>query len=160
MKKLFLLIALALPFLAFTSCDDDDKLPNVDVTVQFEGVTRVGNTLYVVKDQPIDIVSVTIKDNTNKGAVIGAATYFWDYYRVASNITTPYGLELETEGIPTGNHLLQISISIYAVDYSPCVGFLEYKVVIVENEADIPTQGDVEQNPNVKVAVTANDAEK
>lgn len=160
MKKLLLMIAFALPFLAFTSCDDDDKVPNVDVTVQFDGVTRVGNTLYVVQDQPITISSISIKDNTSKGAVIGGATYFWDYFRVASTIVNPFEFELSTDGIPAGNHLLQISISIYAVDYSPCVGLLEYKVVIVDNESEIPTDGDVEQNPNVKVAVTTTDANK
>ncbi len=157
MKKLLLLLALALPMFVFTSCDDDDKVPNVDVAVNFDGVTRVGNTLYVVKDQPINITSVTLTDNSGKGAVIGGVNYFWDYFRVGASIVSPYGMEFATEGIPTGNHLLQITMSIYAVDYAPCEAYVEYKVVIVDNAEDIPTNGDVEQNPTVKATVTTTD---
>lgn len=160
MKKLLLLLALALPMFAFTSCDDDDKVPNVDVTVNFDGVTRVGNTLYVVKDQPINITAVTLTDNGGKGAVIGGVNYFWDYFRVGASIVSPYGMEFATEGIPTGNHLLQITMSIYAVDYAPCEAYLEYKVVIVDNASDIPTTGDVEQNPTAKATVTVTDKDK
>lgn len=154
MKNLFLLLAMALPTVFFTSCDDDNDVPNVDVTVQMEGVTRVDNTLYVVQGEPLKIASITLTDNTKKGAVIGSATYFWDYYRVGGTIVAPYGMTIDTEGVPVGNHLLQISMSIYAVDYSPSVGVVEYQVKVVADESDIPSSGDVEPDPVVKAVVT------
>lgn len=141
----------------FTSCDDDDKIPNVDISVSLDGVTRVGDVLYAVKDQPINVTSITLKDNGGKGAVIGGVNYFWDYFRIGASIVAPYSMEFATEGIPVGNHLLQITMSIYAVDYSPCEAYVEYKVKIVESADDIPTDGDVEQNPTVKASVSATD---
>lgn len=159
MKKLLLLLALALPMLAMTSCDDDDKVPNVDVTVSFEGTTRVGNTLYLVKDQPLNITAVTLKDLGGKGAVIGGVNYFWDYFRIGASIVSPYSMEFATEGIPAGNHLLQMTMSIYAVDYSPCEALLEYKVVIVESEDDIPSDGDIEPDPVLPASVHAIDTD-
>lgn len=156
MKKLLLFLALALPMFAFTSCDDDDKTPNVDITVQFTGVTLVDNTLYVVKDSSFSVASVTLTDNNNKGAVIGGVEYFWDYYRVDGTVVPPYTLEINTQGIPAGTHYLQLTASIFAVDYEPCTGYVAYKVVIVNSEADIPTTGDVTTDPAVQADIREN----
>lgn len=157
MKKLFYLLLLALPVIGMTSCDDDDDLPNVSLTATIEGATRVDHTLYVVSGDVIDIKSINLIDNTKKGAVIGSASYFWDYYRLGGTIVAPYGMEIDTDGVQLGNHLLQINVSIYAVDYSPCIGYMEYPVKIVASESDIPTEGDVETSPTVALVIKADD---
>lgn len=140
---------MALPLIGFSACDDDDDVPDVSLSATIDGATRVDRTLYVVSGDKIDIESINLIDNTKKGAVIGSASYFWDYYRLGGTIVAPYGMQIDTEGVPLGNHLLQIKVSIYAVDYSPCIGYLEYPVRIVSDEADIPTDGDVEQSPTI-----------
>lgn len=155
MKKLYQMLLLALPLVFFAACDDDDKLPDVSINVNIEGATRVDDVLYVVKGETITVESVTLTDNTEKGAVIGGVDYYWDYRPVGATIVQPYTIELNTDGVPVGNHLLQINMSIYAVDYSTCWGRVYYKVKIVESSDDIPTTGDVEQNPTVPAHVTS-----
>ena len=157
MKKLFYLLLLALPVIGMNSCDDDDDVPNVSLSATIDGDTRVDNTLYVVSGDTLDIESINLIDNTKKGAVIGSASYFWDYYRLGGTIVAPYGMDIDTEGVPVGNHLLQIRVSIYAVDYSPCVGYMEYPVKIVASENDIPTEGDIEPSPTVGLVIRADD---
>lgn len=157
MKKLFYLLLLALPVIGMNSCDDDDDVPNVSLSATIDGATRVDNTLYVVSGDTLDIESINLIDNTKKGAVIGSASYFWDYYRLGGTIVAPYGMDIDTEGVPVGNHLLQIRVSIYAVDYSPCVGYMEYPVKIVASENDIPTEGDIEPSPTVGLVIRADD---
>lgn len=88
-----------------------------------------------------------------KGAVIGSASYFWDYYRIGGTIVAPYGMDIDTDGVPLGNHLLQVKVSIYAVDYSPCIGYMEYPVKIVASESDIPADGDIEQSPTLVLMI-------
>lgn len=154
MKKLFLMM-LAVPFLMATSCDDDNDLPNVDVAVNFQDVTRVDDVIYVVQGEPLTVESITLEDHTKKGAVIGGAEFFWDYEHLLSTIVQPYKMTLDTEGILVGNHLFQIAISIYAVDYSPCEGYMAYKVKVVESADDIPSDGDTEPNPSIAAAIRA-----
>lgn len=153
MKKLYYLLLLALPLIGFSACDDDDDVPDVSLSATFEGVTRVDDVLYVVSGDTIDVASINLVDRTKKGAVIGSASYFWDYYRLGGTIVAPYGMDIDTQGVPVGNHFLQINVSIYAVDYSPCIGYLGYKVTIVDKESDIPTEGDIEQSPTLQLSL-------
>lgn len=156
MKK-YLLYLLVVPLLAtLVSCDSDDDFPPVDITVSIDGAVRQGNTLYVVQGDVLDIAAINMKDNTSKGAVIGSATYFWDYYRVAGTITKPYSFSLDTSNVALGRHLLQIEVSIYAVDYAPCLGYIGYDVVVVESSDQIPSSGDIETNPVIHAQLTDN----
>lgn len=157
MKKLYYLLLLALPLIGMSSCDDDDDVPDVSLSATIDGATRVDNTLYVISGDTLDIESINLIDNTKKGAVIGSATYFWDYYRIGGTIVSPYGMQIDTEGVQLGNHLLQIKVSIYAVDYSPCIGYMEYPVKIVASENDIPTDGDIEPSPTLALIIKADD---
>lgn len=154
MKKLFYYL-LILPLMAsFSSCsDDDDDIPPVDLTVNIEGATRVDNTLYVVQGETFSVASIDMIDNTSKGAVIGSATYYWDYYRVGGTIVKPYGIEISTQDMALGLHLLQIKVSIYAVDYAPCMGYISYNVRVVATADEIPSDGEIEPNPSVKAPV-------
>lgn len=157
MKKFYLLMLLALPLLAFSACDDDDKLPDVSLSAQIDGATRVNDVLYVVQGDTLDIVSINMEDNTKKGAVIGGVEYFWDYYRIGGNIVSPYGMSIVTEGVPAGNHFLQILASVYAVDYAPCEAFMGFKVKLVPSASDIPTDGTVEPSPTLHLGVRSTD---
>lgn len=156
-KYLYILFALPL-MIGITSCsdDDDDEFPPVDITVNIEGATRVDDTLYVVQGDVLSVSAINMTDRTSKGAVVGGVTYYWDYYRVGGTIEKPFGMDFDTAGVDLGYHLLQIRISIYAVDYSPCMGYISYKIKIVPSASDIPTTGDIEHNPAIKAAITAN----
>lgn len=157
MKKLFYLLLVALPVLGFASCSDDDDVPDVGLTTTIEGATRVDNALYAVAGDTINIEAINLVDHTKKGATIGGAEYFWDNYRIGNVIAAPYGLDIDTEGVPAGRHVLQIKVGIFAVGYSPCVGYLVYPVYIVDWADDIPSSGDVETSPTVEFSVTHGD---
>lgn len=160
MKKLFTLLMVIPLFVGMASCDSDDDFPPVDITVSIEGATRVDNSLYVVQGDTLDVAAINMVDNTSKGAVIGSATYFWDYYRVGGTIVKPYGMSFDTSGVALGRHLLQVQISIYAVDYAPCIGYVSYNVIVVPSASDIPSDGDIENNPTVNAVIRdADDAD-
>lgn len=66
MKKLFYLMMLALPMI-FVACDDDDNLPRVDITVDFDNVANVDGVLYIVKGDSLIVNSINV---TNLETVI------------------------------------------------------------------------------------------
>ena len=59
MKKLFYLMMLALPMI-FVACDDDDNLPRVDITVDFDNVANVDGELYIVKGDSLIVNSINV----------------------------------------------------------------------------------------------------
>ena len=75
MKKFpYLLLLLPLGFLA--SCNSDDDLPDVDITVTFDNVVEGEDAIYVVKGDTLKIESITCKGNDNKQAAeTGGRTY-------------------------------------------------------------------------------------
>lgn len=138
MKRFFYLL-FALPLL-MVSCSDDNEIPNVDVYADFSGGTKVDDVIYVVQGETFTIESINIVNNDKQSALIGGATYYWDYMRVGATIISPYTFSFDTANLPVGNHLLQVEISIYAVDYAPCIGYMSYKIKIVPSATDIPGQ--------------------
>ncbi len=137
MKRFFYLL-FVLP-LFMVSCSDDNDVPNVNVYAEFSGGTRVDDVIYVVQGDTFSIDGINIESLDKKSALIGGATYYWDYMRIGTTIEAPYSMEINTADLPVGNHLLQVEISIYAVDYSPCMGYMAYKIKIVPSADDIPS---------------------
>lgn len=154
MKKLYYFLLVALPMLLFASCDDDNNLPDVDVSVKIEGAVNVDGVLYAVKGDTIDIASITvINREEGKSAIITSASYSWDYRFAGVSVTPPYGAEFGTAGLAIGPHLLQIECPLFAVDKSAAVLFFGYKVIIVENADEIPDgeqQTEFIVNPGIK----------
>lgn len=137
MKFIYSLI-LALPLFMITSCDHNDDIPDVDVNITVSGCTVVDNTIYVVKDDGFEVVSVNIENHGTKNAVIGSVVYFWDYARVGDSVIAPYSYMFNTSSTETGKHIFQMEAAIYAVDYAPATAFLSYDVTVVDSADDIP----------------------
>lgn len=156
MKKLFYLL-LALP-LALISCDDN-KLPDVDAYASFDGGTQVDDVYYVVKGNVLQVTGVTLVNHGDKEATLGGVRYFWDYMPMATTVIAPYAINIETENMPVGNHLLSAEMPIYAVGYSICTGYIAKKIVIVEEEEDIPTVNTPDES-TVHADVQSGDANK
>lgn len=154
MKKLYYFLLLALPVLMFASCDDEKSLPKVDVSVQIDGGVSVDNEIYVVQGDTLTVESINVVNKEQgKNAIITSATYSWDYVYVGVSVTPPYGAEFVTDNMPLGSHLLQIECPLYAVDKSPAMMYMAYKVKIVESVDDIPSGEAVTQfttTPGVK----------
>ena len=141
-KKILLALAVAVPAVAFTSCNDDDDLPNVDFNVAVSGGTVVDGTIYTVAGDTLSIDGIKVVNNENKNAIITYASYYWDYRFIGTNPVEPFGYEIyisnETE---PGKHLLEIYTPVYAVDKEPAFAVLAYPVVVVENATELPDNG-------------------
>ena len=146
MKK-FLYLLFALPMLMLSACHDDDNVPNVDLDIQFSGVTVKDNVIYVVQGEPITVESVSLVNHTDKKGTLGVVTYFWDYFRVGSQVVSPYTATFETTGDPVGNHVLSLDCGIYVEDYPVCFGVAQFKVKVVASADELPADGEV--NPTI-----------
>lgn len=128
----------AITALLISSCDHNDDIPDVDVSITVSGCVVHDNTMYVVKADGFEVVSVNLENRGTKNAVIGSVVYFWDYMRVGDSVIAPYSYKFNTSATETGPHLFQMEAAVYAVDYSPAVAFLSYNVVVVDSTDDIP----------------------
>lgn len=129
--------------LGLTSChDDDDDLPNVDFDVTFEdAVTDDNGVVYVVQGESFSVESIkVINREPGKSALITSATYFWDAFPLGTSATAPFGFEIETSSTtPLGDHSLQISCPVFAVDKEAATALVSFTVRVVASEDDLPT---------------------
>lgn len=134
MKRLnFLALALVavLP-LIFTSCSNDDDLPEVNLSVAFSGASENDGVLYVVQGDNlvIDGLNVTPVAGSKK-ATLGATAYYWDYQFLGTSIMEPFGMSINTERLPVGEYLLQINTTVFQVDKSVGIAYISLPVVVV-----------------------------
>lgn len=141
MKKFFYLLLLLIP-LGLTSChDDDDDLPNVKFDVTFEDATVDNGIVYVVQGESFSVEGIKVINNeAGKSALITSATYFWDAFPLGTSVVDPFGFEIETSPTtPLGDHSLQISCPVFAVDKETATALVSFTVRVVADQADIPT---------------------
>lgn len=143
MKKFLSLFLLAIPMLAFVSCHDDNDLPDVDFNFTFENATKVDGKLYAVQGQPFKVASIeVINKDANKGAMITAANYYWDYYYIGSSVQPPYAFEIQlSEDTPLGQHLLEMQAPLFAEDKEAATAVVSFTVEVVASAEDIPEAG-------------------
>lgn len=144
MKKFHqILLALALPILAFAfaSCNDDDDLPNVDISLELAQGTVVDGTIYVAQGDTIEIASIVVVNNeAGKGAGITNVSYYWDGYYYSPAVFAPFGMIFPTtEDTRLGKHSIDITCTVLAVDKSIATAAVSYPVEVVATAADIPT---------------------
>lgn len=120
--------------MAFTSCSNEDDLPDVDFDVTFSGAEiSDDDVLYVVQGESfaVDAISVVAKESSID-AVITGATYYWDGYPLGSNAVSPYGFEINTSSnTPLGNHRLSISCPVFEVNKAGATAVVTFDVVVV-----------------------------
>lgn len=154
MKKLYYFLLMALPVLFFASCDDDNNLPDVKVSIQVDGGVSVNDILYVVQGDTLKVEDIkVINQEEGKNAMITSASYSWDYMFLGVSVTPPFGVKIPTDNVQPGKHLLQIECPLFAVDKSPANLYMAYKVYVVESVDDIPSGEAVTEftvNPGIK----------
>ena len=152
MKRL-LYILLVLPFI-FASCSDDgNDLPDFKVKVDISGQSEVteNGVIVIPSGNQFSIDAISIVESDAKEIAIGGVSYYWDYILLdASNIIPPYGITLNTSGIPEGDHILQIYMPIFAVGYSPAEALLTYRVKVVA-----PEEGETPDDSASTTTITA-----
>lgn len=142
-KYLYLLLLLPAMGLAFTSCDDDNDLPDVDFDVTISGGLKFDDGLYVVQGDELVIESIAVTNNdSSKDAAIGTPSFYWDGYLLGISPEPPYSFAIATdENTPVGRHVLEITCPVYAVDKSIATALLGYNVTVVASSDDMPQQG-------------------
>ena len=90
MKLKMYLALLAMGMLSLQGCnDDDDDLPDVNLSITFNNAVADGSVIYVVKETPLEITSITATGNGSK-ALVTSATYYWDNFRVGWSPIAPF----------------------------------------------------------------------
>lgn len=143
-----MLLALPMAF-AFTSCDDDNDLPDVTMGITVSDAVQNGDMIYVVQGDTLKIDGIEVKNNeAGKNAAITSATYYWDGVPQGVSIISPYGFDLitvqttdEVQGTPLGNHQLVINCPLLAEDKEVATAVLSYTVKVVQSADDIPDGG-------------------
>ena len=135
MKKalFYILLFAVLPVLGLSACSDDgDDLPDVDFSLNISGGVMVDGTIYVVQGDTLVINSVNVVNNEpDKSAIITAATYYWDAFRMGTSAVPPYGFSFATsENTSLGKHEITIECPVYAVDKSPAIANVFYVVQV------------------------------
>lgn len=140
MKKLYYLSLLVAPMLFAASCDDDNNLPDVDVSVEISGGERVDGAIYVVAGDILSIDAINVVNREEgKSAIITEAAYSWDYGPALFSVVPPYGASFVTNENMVGRHLLQIQCPLLAEDKSAAMMHMSYNVMVVSDEEGIPS---------------------
>lgn len=130
---------LLLPFgFAATSCDDDDDLPDVDVTMAYDNVVLEGNELYVVKGDTLKVMGITCKGNDGKQATVTNVTYAIDGFPMWRPFFAPYGVGIVTDDLTAGKYVLNVSMNILQVDKTVAAGVTNQTFNVVEAATDLP----------------------
>lgn len=143
MRKLFYsMLAAVLPMMAISmaSCNNENDLPDVTITLDVTQGTVVGDTIYVAQGDTIDIAKVVVTNKEEgKDAAIANVTYYWDGYYYAPAVFAPYKMIFPTsENTPVGKHSIDLTCNVLAVDKSLASAIVTFPVKVVASKEDIP----------------------
>lgn len=138
MKKL-LYLCLLLPFTMFISCNDDKDFSPVDMTITVSGVTQSNDVFYTVAGENVSVDNLTVKAIDGKSTDVANVQFALDDVPL---LPTPPGKEsltsFSTENLPAGTYALNVAGNLLQVDSSIKIFAVSYKLVVVDNEEDLP----------------------
>lgn len=142
MKKLLYLLLL-LPFtLAMTSCNDDDNLPNVTVTMDFGNAAVKDGVIYVAQNENLLLNNIVTKAiDSNQSAVLANVKYYWNYVPAPSLTWSPLPMEIPIAQMPlseSGNNLLQLDATLLETDKSIAYANIAIPIKVVPTVEDLP----------------------
>ncbi|MBD5357162.1 MAG: hypothetical protein HDR88_09195 [Bacteroides sp.] len=149
---------LAFPLAFFTSCSDDDDLPQVDLTLTVSGVTQYDNAFYAIQgntettpisDSESDSEEEEVNPNvvtidglkatslTNQNAGVTNVVYFLDGIIIPPQLGT-LNVTIPTASLSIGTHTLSLSATVLQVDKTIANVTLRYPLCIVASAEDLP----------------------
>ncbi|MDE5959727.1 MAG: hypothetical protein K2G94_07090 [Muribaculaceae bacterium] len=153
MKKLLLsLIALPMMAFGFTSCSDEDDLPEAKIEVRISGGVQNpdDNRIYVTEGEQLVFESLTAIPTNGKKTTLGFTTYYIQGIPFAQTYTVPFGATLDTEGMNPGEYVVQIKSELYQIDKSAAFVLISYELVIEPADgdgSDVPPSGSYVATP-------------
>lgn len=146
MKKLFALLLISLPLaMGFTACNDDDDLPDVSTSLTVENARVLGDTIYIVQGDTLDVAGINIQNNEKgkKAQIISAEYHFAG--KLVQSLVPPYGFKLAVSAdpnsvyyMPAGKYDLIVYMNIAAEDKALAIGAMSYWLRVVASADDIP----------------------
>lgn len=131
MKKLLYLLLL-LPLGLLASCQDDDDLPSVDVTVTFDNASYTDGTLYVPQSEDLTLQGISVAATNGSNATIANVAYYWDGVFQPGLTFGTYPMTLNTSEWSASRHGLGMEFTILEQDKSLAYGSIYYPVVIYD----------------------------
>lgn len=140
-RTLFLSVLAVALCAGFTSCDDDDDLPNVNMGITIEGgVFGPDGDIYVVQGDQLNILSVNVQNNVpNQGAALANVSYYLNSIYLGTTNLPPFSCnEITGENTPVGEYDLDITCNVLAVDKELAIASLDYDIEVVPDASYIP----------------------
>lgn len=142
MKKLLYLL-LVLPFaLAFSSCSNDDDLPDVNVNISFDNVVAKEGAIYVVETDTVKITNIETRAvDTNQPAVLANMRFYWNYVSAPALTWSNFPIKIPMEDMPLvskGANVLGINATVLQVDKTMAYASIRIPIVAVEKVEDLP----------------------
>lgn len=137
MKKLLYLLLL-LPFSFITSCDKEEVAP-FDMTLTMSGVSMADNTFYTVAGDNVSIDNLEVKSLGGTTTEVANVVYFLDGMALIGDPGFPFDGNFSTANIPAGRHTIGVSGYLLQEDHSLKNFAVNYPLVIVDNEEDLPS---------------------
>lgn len=142
MKKLFYL-AFLLPLLLCVSCGDDNDIAEVDVIMQFSGVTLANGTLYTVQGETVTIDDTSVSSLTSENAIIQRVEYFLDGVLILPDAENNFKASFDTSNLKTGEYAVVMKGLVLQVDKSVTAIRTVVPLIIVESSDDLPEEAPV-----------------
>ncbi|MCM1292151.1 MAG: hypothetical protein NC111_00315 [Bacteroides sp.] len=141
MKKLYLLLlALPLMFAAVSCHDDDDDMPQVKISLNYENGAVNGSNVYVVKPDTlvIESVNVTAVRPGHVATCVGPVNYWLSGYPIGTSFIAPFGARIATNDLEVGQYSLTLTMGIAEEGYSLATAMASVMVNVVADANDIP----------------------
>lgn len=135
MKKIYYLLFL-LPLSFLMACSDD--FTPVDMTVTLNGVTTSGESFYTVEGEDVSVENLEVKSIDGKPTAYSNVLFYFNGVPLMGNPENPLAVGFSTEDIPAGTYTLSITGSLLQEDASLKAFAVNYPLVIVSSEDDLP----------------------
>ena len=144
MKKFLLSLLPVAALLMFASCDDDNDLPNVDISFTFDNARTDNGTVYVVEGDTLHLDGITVTSlDQGKQAGISALPRFYlngvpaPLFNIS--YTTPFAFDMEMD-VPASEkpYTLSMIANVFQVDKTIATAQCNIPVMVVASEEDIP----------------------
>lgn len=137
MKKLFYLFFL-LPFSLLISCNNNDDLSPVDLTLTLSGVTESNDFFITVAGEEVTIEGITAKSIDGKNSAVSNITFYLNGVPLIGTPVNPFRGTFSTEGFEAGTYFISVSGNLLQEGASIQIFTIEYPIKIVESQEYLP----------------------
>lgn len=127
-----------MPFAFLASCNNDDDLPQVDLTLTLGQVTEVNDNFYTVLGNEISLEGLSVKALNGKNATVQNVMFYFNGFPLVGSFGNPFTGKIPTEGLKAGTYNLEFTGLLLEEDKSISNIACSFPIIIVEEEEDLP----------------------